>query len=147
MLPDRYFFPLRKTSRSTVKHGWNHRSISSGMTHFYDEHWTYLQYDTNWIPFAESIHACAWFTFRETFQMHFFTWLFDMLTWECSVAPGRGCCEVESTGDIPTSHMRHLNLTWGGGKKERENPNKSHEMTSLQTFWPQLDRLSCCVWM
>lgn len=115
------FFPVKKISRSTVKHGWNHRSISSGMTRFYDERWTHSQYDTNWIPFAESIHACAWFTFRETLSRCIywvFSWLFDMLTWECSVAPGHGLCEVRKHRWYPniTHEALKSHLGWREGK-------------------------------
>lgn len=136
-----FFFPVRKTSSSTVKHGWHHRSIFSGMTLFCDECWTvWYQLD----PICRE-HPCLWvIRFQwETFQMHFFSWLFDILTWECSVAPGHGLCGVRKHRWYPNIMHEGLKSHLGeeGGRK---NPGKSHEMTSLQTSWSRLNGLGCC---
>lgn len=114
MFPDQYLLLGRRISSSTVKQGWNHRSVSSGMTLFYDEHWTYLQYGTNWLPFAGHIHACAWFTSTEKFSRH----IFSLAVW-CIIMGvlSRTCpwyLRLESSGDIPRSLMRYLNLSCGG---------------------------------
>lgn len=48
----------------------------------------------------------------------FFSWLFDMLTWECSVAPGHGLCEVRKHRWYPniTHEALKSHLGWREGK-------------------------------
>lgn len=84
------------------------------MTLFCDEHWTYLQYGTKWLPFAEHIHACAWFTSSEKFSRH----IFSFAVWYIIMGVLSKTCawylRLESSGDIPKSPLRYLNLSCGG---------------------------------
>lgn len=143
MSPDQYLFLGRKISRSSVKHEWNHRTISSGMTLFYDEHWAYLQYGTNWFPFAEHIHACAWFTASEKFSRH----IFSLAVWFINVGILSKTCpwylRLESSGDIPRLLMRHFSLSCGGGEERNKGKIK---ISPIQWFLFKLLGLGLMCW-